>query len=181
MPGSSSAPQTSNTSPTTSGLPHSGAPAVTDPLPESVIAGDPCEALTRQQVEQALGRNAPQGERADLEAGPGCNWHDQSSGAGFSVGYSTATRQGLSAYYANTRPQAEVWREEDPIDGLPAVSYQRTKQDFSCAVTVGLADAYAIDVIATPSRAEIGRTDSCDLSRQLAEIVVENLQQKAGR
>lgn len=53
---------------TNADLPQSGGPAVSDPLPESVIAGDPCEALTRQQVEQALGGNAPQSERAGLEA-----------------------------------------------------------------------------------------------------------------
>ncbi|WP_277670336.1 DUF3558 family protein, partial [Saccharomonospora viridis] len=50
-----------------SGLPHSGAPAVADPLPESALPSDPCEVLTPQQVEEILGEGAAAGKRADLD------------------------------------------------------------------------------------------------------------------
>ncbi|WP_282771457.1 DUF3558 family protein, partial [Saccharomonospora viridis] len=46
-------------SPSGGQLPHSGAPAVSDPLPESAIPEDPCDAFTREQVEYALGDDAP--------------------------------------------------------------------------------------------------------------------------
>ena len=56
-------------------LPHSGAPAVADPLPESALPSDPCEVLTPQQVKEALGEGATEGERRDLDGlGPGCGW-----------------------------------------------------------------------------------------------------------
>src|SRR5690606_19789158 len=53
-------------------LPHSGAPAVSDPLPESAIPEDPCDVFTREQIEYALGDDAPEGERDDFVTGPGC-------------------------------------------------------------------------------------------------------------
>jgi len=57
------------------GLPHSGAPAVTNPLPESVLAEHPCEVLTPQQIREILGEGVSEGERKDLaELGPGCDW-----------------------------------------------------------------------------------------------------------
>src|SRR5690606_21660742 len=82
-------------------LPHSGAPAVSDPLPESVLPEDPCDAFTREQVEAAVGDNAPEGKREELPTGPTCTWQDTESGACFGAFYSTTLRQGLSAYYKN--------------------------------------------------------------------------------
>src|SRR5690606_15814986 len=64
-------------------LPHSGAPVVSDPLPESAIPEDPCDAFTREQVEYALGDNAPEGKREELPTGPTCIWQDAESGAGW--------------------------------------------------------------------------------------------------
>src|SRR4051794_1560101 len=56
-------------------LPFSGAPKVPNPLPASVLGGDPCtDALTPEQVKTAIGIEK-QGERDDLPAlGAGCRW-----------------------------------------------------------------------------------------------------------
>ncbi|MFD2398436.1 DUF3558 domain-containing protein [Prauserella oleivorans] len=177
-PGSAepSSPQSS-----ASALPYSRAPAVNDPLPESVVSGDPCEALTRQQIEQALGENAPEGTPKETEAGPGCNWQDSQSGAGFTVFFSNVTGQGLSAYYANTQPQVKVWRELPPIEGFPAVAYKTADDDLICSVAVGLADEFAVDVVGGLGRAADNQVDPCDAMQALAALVVQNLRQKAGR
>lgn len=152
-----------------------------DPLPATVLSGDPCDALTRQQVQQALGEDAPRGTPKSTEAGPGCNWQDSRSGAGFTVFFSNVTGEGLSGYYANTRPRMKVWRELRPIDGLPAVAYKTADDDLLCSVAVGLADDLAIDVVGGFGHAADGQADPCGGMRALAEAVVQNLKQKAGR
>jgi hypothetical protein len=161
-------------------LPHSGAPSVTDPLPESVLSGDPCEVLTRQQVENALGDGAPQGERRDLKAvGPRCDWSDPATGGGFTVGFSTTTRQGLSAFYANAKPRMAVFRDAGFIEDFPAVEYKPEVDGIDCDVAVGLADEYAVSVQVTLSRGNEGK-DACEPAKRLARVVVGNLKEKAG-
>ncbi len=57
-------------------LPHSGAPKVNNPLPESALPENPCDAFTRDQVEAALGSDAPEGERDDdFATGPRHHHH----------------------------------------------------------------------------------------------------------
>lgn len=160
-------------------LPHSGAPSVQDPLPESVLSGDPCEAFTREQIEEALGDDAPQGTPEDIPTGPTCRWQDSESGAGVKVFFGRVVGQGLSSYYQNTRPQSATWREMSSVQGFPGVAFQTVGNDRTCEVVVGLADEYTVAVTSSPSSgADIG---PCDLSQKLAEVVVQNLKQKAGR
>ena len=163
-------------------LPHSGAPAVSDPLPESVLAIDPCEVLTRDQVEEMLGDDAPEGQRNDLKTGPSCDWQDPKSGAGFSVYLGTETRQGLSGYYQNTKPQAGIWREMPEFHGFPAVVSSADESPYtSCHMAVGLADEYTISVGVTLSRDRMGKGDKCEPVQKMAELLVENLKERAGR
>ena len=162
-------------------LPHSGAPAVSDPLPESAIPEDPCDAFTREQVEYALGDDAPEGERGDVATGPACAWQDTDSGAGFKAFFGTVGGEGLSSYYQNTQPESEEWEELPPIHGFPAVAFQITADGMNCQVVAGLADEYTVAVAANPSRAKIGELDPCDLAQEMAELLVENLKERAGR
>src|SRR5690606_34126123 len=117
-------------------LPHSGAPAGSDPLPESAIPEDPCDAFIREQVQDALGDNAPEGKRDDFVTGPGCKWRDSVAGAMVWASYSTKTREGLSSFYQNAQPRAQVWRELSPIGGFPAIAYQAHKGGTSCSVVI---------------------------------------------
>lgn len=164
------------------GLPNSGAPAVTNPLPESALAGDPCQALTRQQVTEALGDDASQGERRDLDSiGPRCDWQGgTSSDGGFSLSFGTKSRQGLSGFYANAKPKMEVFRELAPVEGFPAVAYKSSDDARECTVGVGLADEYTLSITGTQSSAREGEVDSCDATEMVTALVVKNLKQKAG-
>ncbi|SFO98912.1 Protein of unknown function [Amycolatopsis arida] len=169
--------------PDTSDPPHSGAPKVTNPLPESVLSGSPCDALTRQQVEDALGKNAGHGELdADFAPGPTCRWSNLETGAGFSVFFGTKTRQGLSDFYQNTRPQMKVWREIPSVRGYPAVAFRfDADPESSCTVAVGIADTYDVSVaVSTPIRRRPD-SDPCVPAERLAGELVGNLEQKAGR
>ncbi|CAM2823249.1 DUF3558 domain-containing protein [Saccharomonospora xinjiangensis] len=164
-------------------LPHSGAPAVADPLPESVLSDHPCEVLTPEQVRQALGPGASEGERRDLEqVGPGCGWGNPENAAAFQIGFSVVSREGLSAQYANTKPQKAVFRELASVAGFPAVAFKRSEDDNFCTVAVGIADEYSITAGVSQSlEKESDGTDSCVPAEKVAEVVVGNLKAKAGR
>jgi hypothetical protein len=171
--------QTSNRT----GLPHSGAPSVMDPLPETVLSGHPCEVLTPQQVREILGPGASEGRRSDLEeVGPGCDWGNPESFGGFRIGFSVVSREGLSAQYANTKPQVEVFRESVVVEGFPAVAYKVSEEDRVCTVAVGIADEYSVvTTVGLSIEKEDAGVDSCVPAEQVAEIVVGNLKAKAGR
>jgi hypothetical protein len=168
-------------SPSGGQLPHSGAPAVSDPLPESAIPEDPCDVFTREQIEYALGDDAPEGERDDFVTGPVCKWRDSVSGATVWASYSTKTREGLSSFYQNAQPRAQVWRELSPIGGFPAIAYQAHKGGTSCSVVIGVADDFAVTAAGAPSRARYGKTDPCEMAQDMAEMLVGNLKERAGR
>ncbi|MBK1788511.1 DUF3558 domain-containing protein [Prauserella cavernicola] len=154
-------------------LPHSGAPEVTNPVPESALSAGPCEALTKQQIKQALGDGAAQGRSGENEVGPYCDWSDPATGGGFLLAFSTNLSQGLSAYYANTKAQTAIFREVDPIGGLPAVEYKDSEDDIQCGLAVGLSNEYAIDIQVTLSRANEGN-DACEPAKTVATWVVAN-------
>lgn len=171
---SSSAPASSQAA---SDLPHSGAPAVDNPLPRSVLSGDPCQALTPEQVKAALGDGASNGERRDLEElGPRCRWSNTEAQSSFVVTFQTAHGEGLSTTYANAKPQMPVFNEVGPIEGFPAVVYKKSDTDPMCTTMVGLADEYAISVTGTLGvDAEEAGKDSCEPGQQVASWVVANL------
>ncbi|MER7116535.1 DUF3558 domain-containing protein [Saccharomonospora azurea] len=173
---------TSQSAPSDSVLPHSGAPAVVDPLPESVLSDHPCDVLTPEQVQKALGAGASTGSPSDLEqVGPGCDWGNMESFGGMQIGFSIVSREGLSAQYANTKPQVKVFRESVSVGGFPAVAYKASENDLMCTVAVGLADEYSISVTVTLSaEKEAEGVDSCVPAEKVAEMVVGNLKAKAG-
>nr|WP_154676393.1 DUF3558 domain-containing protein [Amycolatopsis benzoatilytica] len=183
--GPTAAPASTTPASSAAGLPHSGAPKVEHPLPESVLTGQPCQdALTSEQLTQIFG-TAPQG-KPDILAGigPECKWDNLDSGAGLSVFYVTQTHEGLSGLYQNTKPQAKVWRELPPIQGFPAVAnstFSSGTQTGFCQVSVGISDALTVDASLTPSDAKrASGADPCELSARVADMVVTNLKRKAG-
>src|SRR4051794_20531615 len=79
-PSSSTDPVASSGAPSSSEqmLPFAGAPKVATPLPASALAGDPCaDALTPEQVTQALGTQI-QGKPHTIDSiGPSCDWFNR--------------------------------------------------------------------------------------------------------
>ncbi|KMS81362.1 DUF3558 domain-containing protein [Prauserella rugosa] len=179
------APDTQVGSPTESApreeLPHSGAPAVDQPLPESVLSGHPCDLLERAQVEDALGEGASQGTVADEEGlGPRCDWGSARQDAGFVVSFYTDAAQGLSSWYANTRPKMKIFEEVEPIDGLPTVAFKKSHDDPICTLVTGISDKYAVGTTVTIStEKEDEGVDACQVGRQLATEVIGKLKAKA--
>ncbi|WP_244199864.1 DUF3558 domain-containing protein [Amycolatopsis thailandensis] len=164
---------------TTTKPPYAGAPAVRDPLPATVVAGDPCTtALTPEQVKQVLDTGVT-GKRDPGEwPGPTCLWENPVTARTIRVAYATKRRDGLSAVYPSTSPdEGGVWRELI-VAGFPAVATTRDPQ-WHCTVTLGLADDVSAEV------SLIGRTDNrgdwCKDAEKTAELVVRTLKDRAGR
>ncbi|MCR3722407.1 MULTISPECIES: DUF3558 domain-containing protein [Prauserella salsuginis group] len=170
----SSAPASSEA---TSDLPHSGAPAVDNPLPESAVSGDPCDTLTREQVTTALGEGAEPGKRTDKEElGTSCRWTHLSAQSSFIVGFLTETGEGLSSTYANAKPQSEVFNEVAPVEEYPAVTYKSRAEAPMCTAVVGIANEYAVSVTGTlGTDAEREGKDPCKPVQEVASWVVSNL------
>ncbi|WP_409466735.1 DUF3558 domain-containing protein [Amycolatopsis sp. GA6-003] len=183
VPGATNAPPSSSA--TGKALPYAGAPKVEHPLPESVLAVHPCDgALTPEQVKTLLGKPT-QGEHADNPAlGTECHWGNRDTGSLATVIYSTKVADGLSAAYANTKPQATIWRPLAPIQGLPAVAASVYKQQATiksfCQVTVGISDQKTFDASVSLGDSQIGKKDPCEAAAIVADMVVTNLKQKAG-
>ncbi|GAA1254244.1 DUF3558 domain-containing protein [Prauserella halophila] len=162
-------------------LPHSGAPAVTNPLPKSTLNGDPCaDALTGGQAEELLGEGVS-AERDDLEEiGVGCYWSNQDTRASFSLRYATAGGDGLSADYANAKPKMALFNEVDQVEGFPAVQYKESTDDLMCTTSVGLADEYSlISTLSVGTNGAEEGDDPCEAGRMVMERVVGNLKAKA--
>jgi hypothetical protein len=173
-----------NQSPTGKTLPYAGAPQVTNPLPASVLSGDPCtDALTNDQVRTILGV-AIAGKRDDSGAlGPSCDWTNTDRGSSVGVTYDTTNHDGLSSIYQNTKPQAVVWKELPSIQGLPAVAGVTPNsgpRDRFCDISIGITDESVVDVSIMLGDSKAGTTDPCTVTEQVAGMVVGNLKQKAG-
>jgi hypothetical protein len=163
-----------------SALPYAGAPKVANPLPASVLSGNPCtDALTADQVKAALGSSVESKPDTLGGIGPFCSWHstDTTSSAQITVAYDTTTHQGLSGAYQNAKPQSKIWQEMS-IEGFPAVAHASAHDH--CQMFIGLADDTMIDVAAYVSLGNIGKVDPCETTTKVATAMVTTLKQKAG-
>ncbi|WP_410666977.1 DUF3558 domain-containing protein [Amycolatopsis sp. cmx-4-68] len=182
----SSAPTTAGgvdpSSTAASALPYAGAPKVENPLPESVLSGDPCaDALTPEQVKQAVGAVVEGKPDSSLAASVGlsCAWINHGTHGQIVVTYAGARKTGLSGVYENSQPKNPVWRPLADVHGFPGVAYS-DNTDSDCTATVGLADDLSVDVSAVLSTAKEGKADSCDAAVQMAGLVVDTLKKRAG-
>jgi hypothetical protein len=188
-PGNGSSPpagSSSTSSPSTvEQLPYAGAPKVNNPLPASVLSGNPCtDALTAAQIKTLLGSPVQSEPGNTPGVGPDCGWTNRSRGSQIGVGYATLPHVGLSGDYQNTQPRSAVWKPLANIQGFPAAAHagspgQPPPKDF-CAVSVGLADDLSVDVSVSLGSAVIGTIDPCDAAGQAADAVVTTLKAKAG-
>jgi hypothetical protein len=161
--------------------PYGGAPKVTNPLPDSVLSGSPCDALTPEQVKVNLG--AEETGKLDRLAGigPQCTWSNLDTGGQINVFFSTEDHLGLSGAYANSRPRMKTFKELPPIQGLPAVAYspKAGPTPDHCEVTVGITDTLSVDIAVSLSIAKFGKVDACSIVPDTANDVITTLKQKA--
>jgi hypothetical protein len=177
--------------PTAGPPPYAGAPKVTDPLPLSALAGDPCALLSHAQVQTYLGPSGTPKSHLDGDAIKGCQWSAPAESQELSVTVPTEPGDGLSLDYRVEKPAAARFDVLAPIQGFPAVAITRRqrKPSRSCRIVVGIADQLTIAVALGPSqssRTDPGSTaapdlDFCARSANLASEIVATLKKRAGR
>ncbi|MFD9889736.1 DUF3558 domain-containing protein [Amycolatopsis sp. NPDC059027] len=172
-----------NSSSTPQALPYAGAPKVATPLPNSVLTGGPCAALTAQQVKDGIGVNDPGKPDTVPGIGARCVWSNVETSGQVLVYYVTETGKGLSGLYENTKPQSVVWKPLPAIQGFPAVAYVSSSggdpKDF-CAVSVGIADNLTVEAAMFLGRSKRGKVDPCTIAPLEANDVVTTLRGKVG-
>ncbi|MFB9924886.1 DUF3558 domain-containing protein [Amycolatopsis halotolerans] len=174
-------PPGSATAPSSQTPPYGGAPKVENPLPDNALSGDPCQALTSQQITDQLG-SALAG-KPDSHPVPSCSWTNTETTASIGVSYYPASNDGLSNAYVNVKPQMKRWDVLPPIQGFPAVAYatQPGPTPNTCDVLVGVTDRLSFLVDVAPRTGKMGKVDPCPLAADVANDVLTTLKQKAGR
>ncbi|WP_154676355.1 DUF3558 domain-containing protein [Amycolatopsis benzoatilytica] len=175
------APSTSS-SPSGDLPPYGGAPKVDNPLPDSVLSGSPCEALTPQQISKNFGTDVT-GEPSSSPLGTKCTWSAPDGGPVLVIFYTTKQKQGLSIVYKQVKPQMKRFDVLPPIQGFPAVAYDKSPGPMSpgCQVAVGLSDTLEFEAGLELGEANRGKADACDLGADAAADAVTTIKQKAGR
>ncbi|MFF0147828.1 uncharacterized protein DUF3558 [Amycolatopsis sulphurea] len=157
------------------------APKVAHPLPDSVLSGSPCEALSPEQIHDDVGPGIP-GKFEDGALGPVCSW-DGNGGSVLLIYFTATQHEGLSIIYKQVKSQMKRFDVLPPIQGFPAVAYdtQPGPKTRSCHLTVGLADTLDFQIGLGLGSYNVGKVDSCDIAAIIAGHVVTTLTAKAGR
>ncbi|MYW97122.1 DUF3558 domain-containing protein [Amycolatopsis rubida] len=162
--------------------PYGGAPKVEAPLPDSVLSGSACDALSPQQIRQDIGEGVT-GKPEDGALGPKCTWSDHQGGSMLTIFYTTKQREGLSIIYKQVKPQMKRFDVLPPIQGFPAVAYDPKPgpRTDGCQVAVGLSDTLEFEVGLDLGLSNSGKADACDLAAEVTGDVITTLKKKAGR
>ncbi|MDV6013722.1 DUF3558 domain-containing protein [Haloechinothrix sp. LS1_15] len=161
-------------------LPHSGAPAVGDPIEDlSTFEDDMCRVLRDDQLEQ-LPVHVSEAEPGYLDTvGPKCSWRTESRSESFGAYLVTGNPEGLSHVYAqDAEGLFEYFEELDPVVGHPAVAanYNDDRKDGYCTVDVGLRDELHFYVaMSAVDDSSPYHDDPCGAAYEIAELVVETM------
>ncbi|WP_176439850.1 DUF3558 domain-containing protein [Haloechinothrix alba] len=161
-------------------LPHSGAPAVEDPIEDtSAFETDICSVLTDEQLDRLSADVAQAEPDPENDIGPTCNWRTDTRDESFGGSLLTTDGEGLSSSYENAEAGgSELFMELDPIDGHPAIAVDLNdgREDGYCNVSVGLRDDLSfylgLDAIRDSSPYH---DDPCDAAYEIAEMAVETI------
>ncbi|MCG3749285.1 DUF3558 domain-containing protein [Amycolatopsis sp. Poz14] len=162
--------------------PYGGAPKVENPLPDSVLSGSACDALSPQQVHYNFGTDLV-GQPEDGPLGPKCTWSGPNGGSMLTIFYTTKQKEGLSIIYKQVKPQMKRFDVLPPIQGYPAVAYDLKPgpKNDGCQIAVGLSDTLEFEVGLDLGDFNRGKTDACGLAADVTGDVVTTLKKKAGR
>lgn len=171
---------TSSTNTQGSGLPHSGAPKVSEPIDTVRFESDPCKVLTAKQF-RTIGLTLDESE-GDPEgrAGATCDWFLPLGEGTVGATFLTANREGLSnAYAKNAAGQWDLFEPISPIAGHPAViaDMRDDRKRGVCFLQVGLRDdmSYNIGVQAATEKNALAK-DPCGVAKKVAALALETMQ-----
>ncbi|WP_432850840.1 DUF3558 domain-containing protein [Amycolatopsis sp. CA-161197] len=167
-------PKPSTAAPSSSAGPQ--VPTIANPLPASLIQGDPCMALTPTQV-GSLFSGTPTRDPAAKDTGvaKACFWSDVQRGSHVGIQLVYAWKHGLADVYA--KKDQGFFKELAPVQGYPVVAYGPSDErpDGRCGVAVGISDDAAFEADAQVATSAVGTGDPCEDARKVADLAVTTL------
>lgn len=164
----------------TSGLPHSGAPKVDNPIDTAKFEADPCSVITKQQLSGASIPVEETKPKPDGVAGPQCTWYPPFEWGQFTGAFLTANTAGLSVEYQKN--DAGEWEFFEPlvVDGYPAVFSGPLdhRKDGKCAISVGARDDLAYHLLLQADQEGPYYKNPCAGAKKLAAMAIQTM--KAG-
>ncbi|SNR48666.1 Protein of unknown function [Haloechinothrix alba] len=159
-------------------LPHSGAPAVEDPIADTkAFEKDTCAVLPEEELHRLAVDVAGTETERDHEAGPACRWRTETRDESFTTALLTADGEGLSSSYENADDDG-LLNELEPIAGHPAIAVDlidRRDQGY-CNVAVGLRDDLSFYVgLSSFVPDSPFYDDPCGAAYEIAEMAVETI------
>ncbi|GAA5105358.1 DUF3558 domain-containing protein [Haloechinothrix salitolerans] len=161
-------------------LPHSGAPAVAQPINTKKWESDPCSVISAKQFSSIGFDDVDAEPNPHVEAGPTCDWYPSNATlAGFSGAFITGDppTEGLSRLYERRElGDYKVWQELRPIAGHPAIraEYKDESDRGICGITVGVRNDLAYGVEVTDEDKEI-TNDPCAFAQKIANLAVKTM------
>ncbi|PKV92933.1 uncharacterized protein DUF3558 [Amycolatopsis echigonensis] len=160
--------------------PASDTPKIANPLPASLVQGDPCKVLTDAQVKTLFSGVSPAVQPSqDTGVAKQCRWSNPSRGSGIGVQLVYAWKDGLGHVYA--KKNEGFFKELAPVQGYPVVAYGPSDDRATgrCSVAVGIADDAAFEVDVKLANDQVGSSaDPCQDAQHVADLAVITL--KAG-
>jgi hypothetical protein len=155
-------------------LPHSGAPAVTDPLTTDEFEVDPCGTVSVGDL-GSLGIKVTDASSDRNPPGPTCRYRrDDALSWGLAITVITADKEGLSRLYQNERiDPAGYFQEVSSVAGYPGVltGLIDNRANGDCDLIVGIRDDRTIQVILSGDSGG----EPCRVARTVGELVVDRL------
>ncbi|SNR48693.1 Protein of unknown function [Haloechinothrix alba] len=161
-------------------LPHSGAPAVGDPIKDtSEFEDDICSVLPEDHWDRLPADISGGESEVDHDIGPTCRWETETGNEQFTTALLTTDGEGLSSSYANAQDDgAELFMELDPISGHPAIAVDLNddREDGYCNVAVELRDVLSFYVgLSTFVPESSFYNDPCGAAHEIAAMAVETM------
>ncbi|MGH3515936.1 MAG: DUF3558 domain-containing protein, partial [Haloechinothrix sp.] len=152
--------------PADSGLPHSGAPKVENPIDTAAFEADPCSAITEQQLAEERVNIDEVKPEPDNQVGPSCTWYSTFEWGQFSGAVLTANSDGLSTQYAQYQAGEWAYFEELSVAGYPAVvnSLTDNRKNGDCTLNVGVRDDLTYILTLSLGTENPYRTKPCELA-----------------
>ncbi|WP_326567240.1 DUF3558 family protein [Amycolatopsis rhabdoformis] len=172
-------PTTPSSAPSSAGggLPTDGAPTVQNPIQNTSAAEtNPCSSASNSEV-ASLNVTVSNTRTEDMSPGQSCVWVLNDSAGVISGGLNVGNKLGLSSLYRqHSQGQLAVFTPLQPVDGYPAVAYNRiTASQGTCQLAVGVRDDLTYTVIAQLRSGNPYLNNPCDLSSKLAGIAISHL------
>lgn len=175
---SGAAPTTSAAgSSSTPGLPHDGAPKVTNPIDATKWTQNPCKVVPDDEI-KTLGMSKTESSPTPENNGngKGCGWHFTSEAIGGS--FQNFHGNGLSSPYQSHKSGGLEVFEPFTIDGYPAVAAQQTKVQLragGCGVAVGIRDDLVYFVQMDANDYSKWHKKPCDGAKKFAAAAMKTL------